>query len=355
MTKIRNSPSGVEIEAGGGGGDVSSVFARTGDVVAEQGDYTTDLVSNTSNQPGATVSEALNQLDSSGVINASGVSGANVTEVLDILSAAIDGLDSSEVDNVSTVAGSTVTDALDALGTAVAAAAAGRLLGAASRLTAGAQTIACPAGTRRVLVYMSAGGGGGGGAPQTATPSTTNSGGGGGGSGAEQEFLYTSATDIASVDVSVGAGGSGAVPPGGAGDGGNTTVTINGDVFTSNKGEAGVNGSVTGAPNSTGGVGGRSGRFNFQSGSSYVLLRSSGGAPGTPAFVSVNASPIRFYGGTGGSNSNGGGGRGGDGANGEDAEGCGGGGGGGATATAFNRNGGAGDQGAVQLLFFTGP
>ncbi len=48
---------------GGGGGAVDSVFGRTGDVVAGAGDYDSDQVDNLSGVAGATVSDALDQLD----------------------------------------------------------------------------------------------------------------------------------------------------------------------------------------------------------------------------------------------------------------------------------------------------
>ena len=47
------------------GGAVSSVFGRTGAVVAVSGDYTSALVTNTSGVTGATVTDALNTIDSS--------------------------------------------------------------------------------------------------------------------------------------------------------------------------------------------------------------------------------------------------------------------------------------------------
>lgn len=49
--------------AGGGGGSVSSVFGRTGAVVAVSGDYTSTTVTNSSGVSGATVTAALNTLD----------------------------------------------------------------------------------------------------------------------------------------------------------------------------------------------------------------------------------------------------------------------------------------------------
>ena len=47
---------------GGGGGAVDSVFGRTGDVVAELGDYIASLIGNDSSVTGSTVAAALNSL-----------------------------------------------------------------------------------------------------------------------------------------------------------------------------------------------------------------------------------------------------------------------------------------------------
>lgn len=52
---------------GGGPGAVSSVFGRTGEVVATAGDYNSDEVENVSDVPGATVSAALEALQSATV------------------------------------------------------------------------------------------------------------------------------------------------------------------------------------------------------------------------------------------------------------------------------------------------
>jgi hypothetical protein len=311
----------------GGGGAVDSVFGRTGEVAAESGDYSATLVSNTSDVPGANVAEALDSLDDT-----------------------ITALDSDDIANVSTVTGATVTEALDT----IAAVLAGRtLLGVAARLIVGTESIACPAGTRAVLVRQAAGGAGGGGATQTNTPSQTNSGGGGGGAGAEQDFLYiASAGTIATVDVNCGAGGTPGTPPGGPGDGGNTTVTIDGEVFTSTGGKAGSTGAVTSTPLTTAGIGGESGQFNFQTGSNFVLLRDSSGSPGSPG-TGPNGALVTCYGGNGGSGSWGSGGRGGFGTNGLAAAGNGSGGGGGSSAAGVNRSGSSGRPGGVSLLFFS--
>lgn len=53
----------LAVESGGGGGAVDSVFGRTGVVVAVAGDYDSDLVDNVSTVPGATVSDALDNLE----------------------------------------------------------------------------------------------------------------------------------------------------------------------------------------------------------------------------------------------------------------------------------------------------
>lgn len=144
-----------------GSAPVTSVFGRTGAVVAVTGDYDSDEVNNASSVVGATVSDALDTLlaaipavpvtsvfgrtgavvavagdyNSDEVTNASGiVPGATVTDALDALAAAIPAVpvisvfgrtgaviavagdyDSDEVDNVSSVGGSTVSDALDTL------------------------------------------------------------------------------------------------------------------------------------------------------------------------------------------------------------------------------------------------
>lgn len=76
----------------GGGGAVSSIFGRSGVVVAVAGDY-----------------------DASQVDNDSGVAGATVADALDTLDAALAATTSDDVANNSGVAGATVSDALDAL------------------------------------------------------------------------------------------------------------------------------------------------------------------------------------------------------------------------------------------------
>jgi hypothetical protein len=54
----------ITADASDGEGAVSSVFGRTGDVVATAGDYDSDLINNVSNVAGSSVSDALDQLDS---------------------------------------------------------------------------------------------------------------------------------------------------------------------------------------------------------------------------------------------------------------------------------------------------
>lgn len=68
QTQIDNIP---------GGGSVSSVFARTGAVVAQSGDYNSDQVTNGSGVSGSSVSDALNNLQSSSTKLATG---ANLTD-----------------------------------------------------------------------------------------------------------------------------------------------------------------------------------------------------------------------------------------------------------------------------------
>jgi hypothetical protein len=228
----------------------------------------------------------------------------------------------------------------------------GTLLGAASRLVAGTEDIGCPPGTRVVHVHQVAGGAGGGAAAQTASPSQTNSGGGGGGSGAEQEYIYVSATDIETISVVVGAGGSPGVLPGSGGDGGDTTVTIDGQDFVSSGGDHGSNGSVTGAPLASDGQGGQAGLVNTQTGSQYYLLRSSGGQPGSPG-TGPNGALGTHHGGNGGSSTFGGGGRGGTATDGGNGNGNGSGGGGGSSSAGIPRAGGQGTPGAVSFKFYS--
>lgn len=323
-------------EPGGGGGAVDSVFGRTGVVVAEAGDYTSTLVTNESSFDGATVTEALDEA-------AAGIAGVDTR---------VTNLNSNQVANSSSVSGATVTLALNALLASIASAGAGRLLGVGQRRVAGAETIACPTGTRRILVKMVAGGAGGGHGAQSAGP--VQGAGGGGGSGAEQEFLYTSASDIASVDVVCGATGNGGTAGVAGGSGGNTTVTINGETFTSTGGTGSNNAASNTAAAGQTRPGGAPGLTNFQTGSNFVLLRVSGGSPGsTGAYPVVGSGGSFAIGGNGGSSTMGGGGLGTADGVGGTATGNGAGGGGGGSSTGFSRNGGAGTPGGVDLFFYS--
>jgi len=65
IDEVENRVDNIEeIIAGGLSGAVGSVFGRTGNVIAVSGDYTSTLVTNSSGVSGATVSDALNVLDS---------------------------------------------------------------------------------------------------------------------------------------------------------------------------------------------------------------------------------------------------------------------------------------------------
>jgi hypothetical protein len=89
-------------------GGVSSVFGRTGAVVAATGDYDSDQIINLSGVLGATVSDALDTLASgAGVSSVFGRTGAVVAATADY--------NSDQVTNLSGVAGATVSDALDTL------------------------------------------------------------------------------------------------------------------------------------------------------------------------------------------------------------------------------------------------
>ncbi len=144
---------------------VSSVFSRTGAVIAVAGDYTSTLVTNLSSVSGATVTAALNTLlaalptagavssvftrtgvvvavagdyNSTQITNSSGVTGATVTAALNTLNALVTGVSSvfsrtgaviavsgdytsTLITNSSTVVGATVTAALDTLKASIAA------------------------------------------------------------------------------------------------------------------------------------------------------------------------------------------------------------------------------------------
>lgn len=92
---------------GGGGGAVSSVFGRTGAVLAVLGDYPASKVSNDSSVSGATVKDALNTLLSSGVTSVFGRTG--------VVSAVSGDYPASKITNDSSVTGATVKDALNTL------------------------------------------------------------------------------------------------------------------------------------------------------------------------------------------------------------------------------------------------
>jgi len=96
-------------------GGVSSVFGRTGAVVAQTGDYDSDQVDNLSSVPGSSVSDALDYLLS----NAGAVD--SVFGRTGVIVAATGDYDSDQVDNVSAVTGASVSDALETLLAALAA------------------------------------------------------------------------------------------------------------------------------------------------------------------------------------------------------------------------------------------
>lgn len=85
MTLLRVSPSGPRVTISSGG-DVFSVFNRTGQVVAELGDYFDGSIQNASTVSGSTLSQALLTLFfSSGIGNQSSVPGSSVTDALNEL------------------------------------------------------------------------------------------------------------------------------------------------------------------------------------------------------------------------------------------------------------------------------
>lgn len=90
-------------------GGVSSVFGRTGVVVAATGDYDGDQVDNVSTVPGASLSDALEYLQAhaGAVTSVFGRTGVVVATTGDY--------DSDQVDNASSVSGASVSDALEAL------------------------------------------------------------------------------------------------------------------------------------------------------------------------------------------------------------------------------------------------
>lgn len=93
----------------GGGGSVSSVFTRTGAVVAAVGDYAASLVSNDSSVSGSTVKDALETLA------AAGGAVSSVFTRTGAVVAALGDYAASLITNDSSVSGSTVKDALNNL------------------------------------------------------------------------------------------------------------------------------------------------------------------------------------------------------------------------------------------------
>lgn len=91
-----STAGGVSI---GGTAPVTSVYGRTGAVVAAISDYGSDQIDNDSTVTGTNVSDALEQLDSD----------------ISSVSSNVGALDSSDISNNSSVSGATVTDALDDL------------------------------------------------------------------------------------------------------------------------------------------------------------------------------------------------------------------------------------------------
>lgn len=86
---FRMSPSGPVLAATGSGA-VDSVYGRQGEVVGDAGDYDTTQIDNASDVPGATLTDALDELlGSDGRVNGSSVPGATVSDALDYLDANI--------------------------------------------------------------------------------------------------------------------------------------------------------------------------------------------------------------------------------------------------------------------------
>lgn len=114
-SKLQQKIGGTWTDVAGSGGSVSSVFGRTGAVVATAGDYTSTLVTNSSTVAGATVTAALDQLVSQAVPTGGTAgqylrkaSGTNYDDAWATIA-------SGEVTNASAVVGATVTAALDTL------------------------------------------------------------------------------------------------------------------------------------------------------------------------------------------------------------------------------------------------
>ena len=113
LVKLSNADYDVGWDTiSGGGGAVDSVFGRTGVVVAVSGDYNSTLITNASGVTGATVTDALNTLDGQSGVSAWGPVGLERTGVVN---PAASDYDASQIDNDSAVAGATVADALDTL------------------------------------------------------------------------------------------------------------------------------------------------------------------------------------------------------------------------------------------------
>ena len=130
ILELRNTAGTLQTLSTNLSGAVHSVYGRTGDVAAESGDYTSTKVTNSSTAPGASVTDALTDLQTNKQdvaplgtaafkdvgVTASNVAAGNAPQ------AAIDGHTgaafphaSDKITNQSAVAGSSVTDALDAL------------------------------------------------------------------------------------------------------------------------------------------------------------------------------------------------------------------------------------------------
>lgn len=100
--------------------------------------------------------------------------------------------------------------------------------------TPGAITWTKPSGCQRIIPFGCGGGGGGGAVDGQSTGSAAGAGGGSSGAYGPINAFILDVTGVAgSTAGSIGAGGlAGAVPSGGGGTGGNTTITINGVVYT---------------------------------------------------------------------------------------------------------------------------
>lgn len=264
MTLVRTSPSGPDIDVGGGG--VESVFGRDGDVVGELGDYDSGLIQ-----------------------NASGVAGATVTAALDALATSVTSLTSSQIANSSSVSGSSVTAALNAL-----LALTGKVLAYTEYLSGSGTHVFNPNSTLRII-HLQAGGGGGAG--------VTGAGGAcrvgvGGQAGRWVEITETGAPTGTGI-YSVGAAGTGGIGGGADGTpGGDTSLGVNGGTQTAAGGIRGTNrtsggtlaGIETPAPSSgVANSGGEYGSVAFNLSSSLGISGSGGssmyGRGGAPFFA----------------------------------------------------------------------